>query len=84
MPDYSASNPSTWQDCHYDYYFIMLASICFVSGILSLALNPYFKRHVVKPIERPKKENEGTEGATNAREMTSDSEPGTRVEILGA
>lgn len=84
MPDYNASNPSTWQTCHYDYYFIMLASICFASGVVSLMLNPYFKRHVVKPIERQKKESQGIESGNNAREMTSDSEPVARVEILGA
>ena len=84
MPDYDASNPASWQNSHYDYYFIMLASISFASGVVSLALNPYFKRHVVKPIERSRKGNGDAETGAHSREMTDDDERATRVEIIGA
>jgi hypothetical protein len=52
MPDYDPSSPPSWQDCNFNYFFLMLAGISFLSGLASLALNPYFKRYVKKPIER--------------------------------
>lgn len=84
MPDYDPSIPATWQNCHYDYYFIMLASICFASGFVALALNPYFKRHVTKPVDRSTKQRGSADDNGNAREMTSDGETGNRIEVLGA
>jgi peptide/histidine transporter 3/4 len=84
MPDYDSSIPATWQNCHYDYYFMMLASVCFASGFVALALNPYFKRHVTKPVDRYRKGNGQTEDRDTARVMTDDGETVNGIEVLGA
>jgi solute carrier family 15 (peptide/histidine transporter), member 3/4 len=52
MPSYDPTNPASWQDSHYDYFFILLGGISFVSGIASLLMRPYFDKYVKKPIER--------------------------------
>lgn len=89
MPNYNAEVPSSWQDAHYDYFFILLASISFISGLLSLAMNPYFKRNIKKPTERDSSTRRecSTTGnrdeITRSREMTSESDPlPTHVEII--
>jgi dipeptide/tripeptide permease len=70
MPDYDSANPSSWQNCHFDYYFIMLAVVCFVSGLGSLALNPYFNRNVKRPIDRERENSAHTvEMAINVQEI---------------
>lgn len=52
MPDFDENDPASWQQCHYDYFFILLASISFLASIASLAFNPYFKKYIKKPIDR--------------------------------
>jgi len=56
MPDFNQEDPSSWQKCKFDYYFLFLAGICFIAGIASLAIKPYFKRNVKKPSERQQTE----------------------------
>ena len=64
MPVYDANVPSSWQTSHFDYFFIVLASLCFASGIISLCLNPYFEKHIVKPIDRKRVSPESEATAT--------------------
>ena len=64
MPDFEKDDPASWQDCHFDYFFILNASISFAAAIGSLAFNPYFKKYVKKPTERNARvESENTEMA---------------------
>ena len=60
MPDYDADVPSTWQDCNFDYFFLLLADICFLSGIASHCMNPYFANNIKKPIERERENSDDT------------------------
>jgi dipeptide/tripeptide permease len=57
MPDADPDVPSTWQNAHFEYYFILLACISFAGGIGSLALNPYFKKNVKKPVDRQRNDS---------------------------
>lgn len=42
MPDFDATKPETYQDAHYDYYFIVLAVTCVVGAIGCVLFRPYF------------------------------------------
>ena len=59
MPDFEKNNPASWQDCHFDYFFILLACISFAAAVASLACNPYFVKYVKKPIEREPRSSSG-------------------------
>lgn len=52
MPDFDQNQPATWQESHFNYFFILLASNSFAAAIGSLAFNPYFEKYVKKPTER--------------------------------
>jgi dipeptide/tripeptide permease len=52
MPEYEQSDPASWQRCHFDYFFILLACISFAAAVGALCFNPYFKKYVKKPSER--------------------------------
>ena len=60
MPDYVPTIPTSWRNSHFDYFFLLLAGVSFLSGVGSLALNPYFKRNVKKPIDRPTDDTDAT------------------------
>ena len=52
MPDFNKDDPASWQNCHFDYFFILLAALSFVGAIGSISFNPYFKKYIKRPIDR--------------------------------
>lgn len=78
MPQYDAAVPSSWQTSHFDYFFILLAGVCFLSGILSLCLNSYFVKKVVRPIDRPRIESDTTHATTH---MSTELSPSIVVDV---
>ena len=82
MPEYDGDVPATWQTAHYDYFFILLACLCFASGILSLCLNPYFKRNVIKPIDREAKKRLDSIATATSPGVDSVPSPTDNIEIV--
>ncbi len=42
MPNFKVTDPATYKDAHYDYYFVVLAGICGAGVLASFALRSYF------------------------------------------
>ena len=53
MPDFKKDEPWTYEDAHYDYYYLVLAGACVFGAMMCVAFRPYFaKMSVYKPPEQ--------------------------------
>lgn len=43
MPDFKATDPQTYEEAHYDYYFTVLGSACLGGCLACFAVRPFFK-----------------------------------------
>lgn len=44
MPDFDAHDYSTYQESHYDYYYLVLAGVCCIGVVFCMTLRGYFQR----------------------------------------
>ena len=44
MPNFVATDPATYQDSHYDYYYLVLAGVCGVGALGCVGFRPYYRR----------------------------------------